>query len=49
VAAIRRASVKEIAEVPGIGTRIAEVILGYLEKERTPAFDAKTGEILEGS
>lgn len=49
VAAIRRASVKEIAEVPGIGTRIAEVILSYLEKERSPAFDAKTGEILEGS
>lgn len=49
VAAIRRATVKEIAEVPGIGTRIAEVILSNLEVERAPAFDAKTGEILEGS
>lgn len=49
VAAIRRATVKEIAEVPGIGTRIAEVILSNLEIERAPAFDAKTGEILEGS
>jgi len=49
VAAIRRATVKEIAEVPGIGTRIAEVILSNLEMERTLAFDANTGEILEGS
>lgn len=49
VAAIRRATVREIAEVPGIGTRIAEVILNNLEIERTPAFDAETGEIFEGS
>ena len=49
VAAIRRATVKEIAQVPGIGTRIAVVILSNLEMERTPAFNADTGEILEGS
>lgn len=49
VSAIRRASMKEIAEVPGIGSTIAEVIISNLEKERTPAFDANTGEILEGS
>lgn len=49
VSAIRRASIKEIAEVPGIGTTIAEVIASNLEKDRTPAFDADTGEILEGS
>ena len=49
VAAIRRATVKEIAQVPGIGTRIAEVILSNLEMERTPAFNADTGEILAGS
>lgn len=49
VAAIRRATVEEIAEVPGIGTRIAQVILSNLEMERTLAFDANTGEILEGS
>jgi excinuclease ABC subunit C len=49
VAAIRRATIKEIAEVPGIGSRIAEVILSNLAVDRTPAFDAKTGEILEGS
>lgn len=49
VAAIRRATLKEIAEVPGIGAMIAEVIVSNLEKERTHAFDANTGEILEGS
>ena len=49
VSAIRRASPQEIAQIPGIGTRIAEVILEFLEKERNPGFDAQTGEILEGS
>lgn len=49
VAAIRRATLREIAEVPSIGTRIAEIILSNLELEGNPAFDAKTGEILEGS
>lgn len=49
VAAIRRATEKEIAEVPGIGSRIAQVILSNLETERTLAFDAKTGEIVEDS
>ncbi len=49
VAAIRRATLTEIEEVPGIGARIAQVILTNLGKEHTPAFDATTGEILEGS
>lgn len=49
VAAIRRATSAEIAEVPGIGSTIAQVIVDSLDKERTPAFDAKTGEILEDS
>lgn len=49
VSAIRRASTKEIAEVPGIGSTIAGIIATSLDKARTPAFDAKTGEILEGS
>ena len=49
VAAIRRATMKEIAEIPGIGLTIAEVIVRSLENERTVAFDAQTGEILEGS
>jgi len=48
VAAIRRASMKEIAEIPGIGPTIAEVIVKSLEKDREPVFDAETGEILEG-
>ena len=43
------ATLKEVAEVPGIGATIAEVIVSNLEKERTHAFDANTGEILEGS
>ena len=49
VAAIRRATMKEIAEIPGIGPTIAEVVVRSLENERTVAFDAQTGEILEGS
>jgi excinuclease ABC subunit C len=48
VAGIRRATLQEIAEVPGIGITIAQVILHNLQKERGPAFDANTGEILEG-
>jgi excinuclease ABC subunit C len=48
VAGIRRASLKEIEEVPGIGATIAQVILNNLQKERSPAFDPSTGEILEG-
>lgn len=49
VAAIRRATINEIAEVPGIGITIAEIIMESLAKDRVPAFDAQTGEILEGS
>jgi excinuclease ABC subunit C len=48
VAGIRRASLTEIEEVPGIGATIAQVILNNLQKERSPAFDPSTGEILEG-
>lgn len=49
VSAIRRATMKEISEVPGIGSTIAEVIVSSLEKDRAPAFDAETGEIVDGS
>lgn len=49
VAAIRRASKDEIALVPGIGSKIAELIVTTLQKQRDPIFDAQTGEILEGS
>ena len=46
VAALRRASAAEIAEIPGIGGTIAEIIISSLQKERSPSFDAQTGEIL---
>lgn len=49
VAAVRRATLPEIAQVPGIGARIAEVIQSYLSRDRDPTFDAGTGEILAGS
>ena len=49
VAAIRRASIQELARVPGIGPITAQVIFTQLKKEVDPSFDAQTGEILEGS
>lgn len=48
VAAIRKASMTQIAEVPGIGTVIAQTLKNFLEKDRMPAFDPSTGEIIEG-
>lgn len=48
VAAIRKASALEIAQVPGIGPRIAYIIHAHLQKGIDPSFDAQTGEILEG-
>lgn len=49
VAAIRRATKDEIAQVPGIGIKIADLITSTLQKGRGPIFDAQTGEILDGS
>jgi excinuclease ABC subunit C len=49
VAAIRRASLEEIAQVPGIGPTIAHIIYTHLQNGVKPSFDAQTGEILEGS
>lgn len=49
VAAIRRAGPEEIADVPGIGKKIAELIVDALAAERDLVFDAQSGEILEGS
>ena len=49
VAAIRRATPAEIAEIPGIGTATAQVVADYLKSDRLPVFDANTGEILEDS
>jgi excinuclease ABC subunit C len=45
---IREASVAEITEVPGIGTRTAEALLSALAGDvPTPAVDPTTGEILD--
>ena len=48
VAAIRRATAVEIAQVPGIGPTLAHIIHTHL-KGVEPSFDAQSGEILEGS
>jgi excinuclease ABC subunit C len=46
---IRQASVDEITEVPGIGSRTAEAILSALAADAPgPAVDPATGEILDG-
>ena len=45
VAAIRKASVEEIAATPGIGGKIASVIESYLEGNSTQKVNTETGEI----
>jgi excinuclease ABC subunit C len=45
VAAIRKASVDEIAATPGIGSRIASVIESHLEGISTQKVNTETGEI----
>ncbi len=46
--ALRKASVAEIAEVPGIGPRTAEAIVAVLAEQRAePAVNLATGEVLE--
>jgi excinuclease ABC subunit C len=45
VAAIRKASVEEIAATPGIGAKIASVIETYLEGISTQKVNTETGEI----
>jgi excinuclease ABC subunit C len=45
VAAIRKASVEEIAATPGIGGKIASVIESYLEGISTQKVNTETGEI----
>ena len=47
VAAIRKASTVDIAEVPGIGEKIALIISETLhaQDEMPPSFDLGTGEI----
>jgi excinuclease ABC subunit C len=45
VAAIRKASVEEIAATPGIGAKIASVIETYLDGISTQKVNTETGEI----
>ena len=47
VAAIRRASVEEIAATPGIGSKIASIIESRLSSISTKAIDTATGEIMD--
>ena len=49
VAALRKATAEEIAHIPGIGEKIATMILEALQGSESLVFDAQTGEILEGS
>ena len=49
VAAIRRASVEEIASIPGIGEKIATLVYAHIQISADIGFDAQSGEILEGS
>ena len=45
VAAIRKASLDEIAATPGIGSKIASIIESHLSEISTQKVDAQTGEI----
>jgi excinuclease ABC subunit C len=47
VAAIRKASVEDIAATPGIGSKIAAVIQSHLSTIATQSVNTETGEILE--
>jgi excinuclease ABC subunit C len=47
VAAIRKASVEDIAATPGIGGKIASIIESHLSTIATQSINTETGEILE--
>ena len=50
VSAIRKASEAQIAQIPGIGPKIANIIFTQVQRHQPGiAFDARTGEILNGS
>jgi len=49
VAAIKKSSIEEISKIPGIGATIATIIFDHLTKPQDVAFDALTGEIVEGA
>jgi excinuclease ABC subunit C len=45
VAAIKKASVDDIAATPGIGSKIASIIEAHLAEVSSQKVDAQTGEI----
>jgi excinuclease ABC subunit C len=48
IAALRKATAEEIAAIPGIGAKTAEIIFSTLQNNETnPHVDASTGEIIE--
>ena len=47
VAAIRKATVEEIAATPGIGSKIASIIESHLSTIATQSINTETGEIME--
>ena len=49
VAALRKATQMQIAQVPGIGESTARLIHGYLNRKSATVVDMATGEILEGA
>ena len=49
VSALRKASTDQIALIPGIGSKIAEIIAESISREKHVLFDAQTGEVLKGS
>jgi len=49
VSALRKASTDQIALIPGIGSKIAEIIAESISREKHEGFDAQTGEVLKGS
>jgi len=49
VAALRKAHHGELAQVPGIGEKMASVIESYLEGALSPALDTQTGELINPS
>ena len=49
VSALRKATPEEIAQIPGIGNKVADLIVESISRELVEGFDAQTGEILKGS
>jgi excinuclease ABC subunit C len=48
VTALRKATLVELAAVPGIGEKIAEIIISHLQNtQRSENIDMETGEILD--